>query len=281
MVSILWEGLWAHEDVSKVNKEVWAAPPRAWMVMDLLLLWLRLSFEREVIRSNQLSHHGQLWSRRWAVSAAFGTVWSQANRTANGDVTVWADEEGAPGCHMSEKVAAWQPETHSETRPGGIFTWPGEGSNFRDRHGWVDTQRNFPSCGFIRKTTESFTGLLQQLKFNNRAADKIVEPLVEKPNADVRRFTATHGENDRSGRVQRGCSAGQMAKKVFLIKWQRGLSFNKSAKSFHSLNLPFTEHTQLWQETEELRADWRWEIHVLKDHLDQINPMSLSTSIKR
>lgn len=55
------------------------------------------------------------------------------------------------------------------------------------------------------KTTESFTGLLQQLKFNNRAADKIAEPLVEKPNADVRRFSAAHGENDRSGRVQRGC----------------------------------------------------------------------------
>lgn len=119
----------------------------------------------------------------------------------------------------------------------------------------TDTERNFLSCGIIRKTTESFTGLLQQLKFNNGAADKIVELLVEKPNADVRRFSAAHGENDRSGRVQRGCSEGQMAKKVFLIEWQRGISFNKSAKSFHSLNPHFTEHTQLWQDVEELRAD--------------------------
>lgn len=46
-----------------------------------------------------------------------------------------------------------------------------------------------------------------------------------------------------------------MAKKVFLIEWQRGIGLNKSAKSFHSLNPHFTEHIQLWQDVEELRAD--------------------------
>lgn len=65
-----------------------------------------------------------------------------------------------------------------------------------------------------------------------------------------------------------------MAKKVFLIDWQRGIGLNKSAKSFHSLNPHFTEHTQLWQDVEELRADWRSEIQVQKDKIKS----SLSTS---
>lgn len=53
----------------------------------------------------------------------------------------------------------------------------------------VDTKRNFLSCGVIRKTTESSTVLLQQLKFNNGVADKILWLLVKKPTADVRRFS--------------------------------------------------------------------------------------------
>lgn len=173
-----------------------------------------------------------------------------------------------PYGQMHHEESSWMsrvkkslPETHFENKPG-VFMWPREGFNFRDRHGWVDTERNFLSCGIIRKITESFTGLLQQLKFNNGAADKIVELFVEKPNADVKKFSASHGENDHSGRVQQRCSAGQMAKKVFLIEWQRGIGFNKSAKSFHSLNSLFTKHTQLWQYVEQLRADWRWEIQI-------------------
>lgn len=223
--------------------------------MDPLLLWLRLSFEREVIRSNP----GQLrQTPQWALITSMGCqrcvfdlmqIEPLAGMWPYGQM---CREERAPECHMSGKVAARQPETHSENKLG-VLMW----SNFRDRHGRVDTERNFLSCGIIRKTTESFTGLLQQLKFNNGAADKIVELLVEKPNADARRFLAAHGENDRSGRVQWGCSAGQMAKKVFLIEWQRGMGFNKSAKSFHSLNPHFTEHAQLWRDVEELRADWR------------------------
>ena len=45
----------------------------------------------------------------------------------------------------------------------------------------VDTKRNFLSCGVIRKTTESSTVLLQQLKFNNGVADKILGLLLKKP----------------------------------------------------------------------------------------------------
>lgn len=72
-----------------------------------------------------------------------------------------------------------------------------------------------------------------------------------------------------------------MAKKVFLIEWQRGIGLNKSAKSFHSLNPNFTEHIQLWQDVEELRADWRWEIQVHKDHLDQIKSINLFVHINK
>ena len=55
----------------------------------------------------------------------------------------------------------------------------------------VHTKRNFLPCGVIRKTTESSTVLLQQLKFNNGVADNIVGLLVKKPTADVRRFSFT------------------------------------------------------------------------------------------
>lgn len=189
-------------------------------------LWLRLSFEHEVIRSNasQLSHHGEHWSQQCAVSTVLQMVWSQANRAANKDVSVVRCVMRRVVLNVtSEKAAARQPETCSENRPL-VFIQPCARSDFRDTRGWIDTERNFLSCGIIRKTTESFTVLLQQLKFNNGAADKIVELLVAQPNADVRRFSAARGENDRWGRVQRGCSAGQTAKKVFLIEWQRGVA---------------------------------------------------------
>lgn len=108
--------------------------------------------------------------------------------------------------------------------------------DWRDRHGWVDTKRNFLSCGIIRKTTESFTVLFQQLKFNNAVADKIFELLAIKPTADVWRFPFTRGENDLSDQVHQGTHwkrSSQTAKKVFLIKWQPGISFNQSVKLFH------------------------------------------------
>lgn len=71
------------------------------------------------------------------------------------------------------------------------------------------------------------------------AADKIAEPLVEEPNADARRFSA---EKSSAGML------GQTAKKVFLIERQRGIGFNTSAKSFHSLDSCFLKHPGLWQE---------------------------------
>lgn len=152
---------------------------------------LRLSFVREVIRSNPgIDGLSVLCFKRFD----FRQIEPPTGMWPYGQM---CHEERPPEYRMSEKVAARQPETHSENKPG-VFMWPREGSNFRERHGWVDTERNFLSCGIIRKTTESFTGLLQQLQFNNGATDKIVELLVEKPNADVRRFSATHGENDRS-----------------------------------------------------------------------------------
>lgn len=58
----------------------------------------------------------------------------------------------------------------------------------------VDTKRNFLSCGVIRKTTESSTVLLQQLKFNNGVADKILGLLLKKPTADVGRLLLTRRE---------------------------------------------------------------------------------------
>lgn len=105
----------------------------------------------------------------------------------------------------------------------------------------VDTKRNFLSCGVIRKTTESSAVLLQQLKFNNGAADKILGLLVKKPTADARRFSFTCRERrslkqSSAGRLgeltemDQSCRLQQRARKVFLIKWQAAISFNLSVR---------------------------------------------------
>lgn len=150
--------------------------------MDPPLLWLSLLFKHAVIRRkpHQLSHHRKLWSYWWGCQCCVSQGLIIRPITANKEVNV------CKMCHAATLVArktswekslqwkSWQvrDECWSESRKSDqtignkkwamIYICPHElglckRPNLQDRHGWVDSKRNFLSCGVIRKTTKSST----------------------------------------------------------------------------------------------------------------------------